>query len=77
MIVGNFTATWNHKTQIGNVSLVGISPPSFTPTTQVIENVNAAEMAALLAILRVGEPVEYSGATGVLKMKDPKVIPVT
>ena len=77
MIVGNFTATWNHKTQIGNVSLVGISPPSFTATTQVIENLNAAEMAALLAILRVGEPVEYSGATGVLKMKDPKVIPVT
>jgi hypothetical protein len=76
MLVGNYTASWNHKTQVGNITLVGISPPTIQPVTQLIENVNAAEMAALLAILRAGEPVEYSGATGVLKMKDPKVIPV-
>jgi hypothetical protein len=77
MLVGNFTASWNHKTQIGNITLVGINPPSFAPTTQIIENVNASEMAAVLAILRSAEPIEYSGATGVLKMKNPKVISVT
>ena len=75
MLVGNFKASWNHNTQVGSITLVGISPPSLTPTTQIIENVNASEMSALLAILRVAEPIEYS--SGVLKMKNPKVIPVT
>ena len=77
MLVGNFKASWNHKTQEGSITLVGITPPSINLGTQVINNVNASEMSALLAILRAGEPVEYSGSTGVLSMKDPKVITVT
>ena len=77
MLVGNFTASWNHKTQVGSITLVGITPPSINITTQVIQNVNAAEMSALLAILRVAEPIEYSGSTGVLSMKNPKVIKIT
>ena len=77
MLVGNFTASWNHNTQVGSITLVGITPPSINVTTRVIQNVNAAEMSALLAMLRVGEPIEYSGSTGVMSMKDPKVIAVT
>jgi hypothetical protein len=51
MLVGNFKATWNHKTQEGKITLMGISPPSIKPTTHVIESVNASEMSALIAIL--------------------------
>lgn len=77
MLVGNYKASWNHKTKEGNITLMGISPPSITPATLVIQNVNASEMSALLAILRVGEPIEYSSSTGVMSMKNPKVITVT
>ena len=77
MLVGNFSASWNQKTKVGTITLVGITPPSITPTTQVIQNVNASEMSTLLTILRVGEPIDYSGSTGVMSMKTPKVIKVT
>ena len=77
MLVGNYKASWNHKTNEGVITLVGISPPSITPATLVINLTSSSEMSALLAILRVGEPVEYSGSTGLLSMKEPKVIPVT
>jgi hypothetical protein len=77
MLVGNYKASWNHKTNEGTITLVGISPPSTTPVTQVISLTSASEMSALLAILRIGEPIEHNGSTGLLSMKDPKVIPVT
>ena len=76
MLVGNFKASWNHKTQLGTVTLTGITPPSLTPVSLAIENVNAAEMSAILGMLRAGEPLEYSSASGVLSMKTAKVIPV-
>ncbi len=77
MLVGNYKASWNHKTNEGVITLVGINPPSITPVTQVINLTSPSEISALLAILRVGEPIEYSGSTGLLSMKDLKVIPVT
>ena len=76
MLVGNFKASWNHKTQEGTLTLVGITPPSITPGSQSIEHLNAAEMAALIAILSATEPVEYSSASGVMSMKNAKVIKV-
>jgi hypothetical protein len=77
MLVGNYKATWNHKTQEGKITLVGITPPSIQPGTLVIENMNASEMSVFLAILRVNEPIEYNSGTGVLSMRNPKVITVT
>lgn len=77
MLVGNFKASWNHKTQQGTITLTGISPPSLHQTPLVVEPLNAAEMSAMIAILEAKEPVEYSAASGVLSMKNPKVIPVT
>ena len=77
MLVGNYKASWNHKTNEGTITLMGINPPSITPATLVINLTSSSEMSALLAILRVGEPVEYSSSTGLMSMKTPKVIPVT
>ena len=74
MLVGNYKASWNQKTKEGTITLVGIDPPNLTPATLGINSVSASEMSTLLAILRSGEPVEYSSASGVLRMKQPKVI---